>query len=266
VHIIDELIEERAKKLMARPWLWRLIKPFLYKALGYTKAVQIADAVKPLSGRQAFELVSGKLLLDEKIKGEQNIPRTGAVIIIANHPTGLADGVFVFNALKARRAEHVFMANADALRVIPKAEDIIIPVEWVKKKRSLSKTRTTLVALNQALAAQKAVVIFPAGVLAHLSWRGLVDKPWNPTAINTARKHNIPIIPLHIKSRNSALYYIFSRLNNELRDITLFRELFNKKGQSPVLTFGPAIKPETLPKGSKAASEYVRRVVEGRPP
>ncbi|PHR91299.1 MAG: acyltransferase [Robiginitomaculum sp.] len=263
MHIVEELITERARKLMAKPKLWRMVRPPLYKALGYAKAVHMADAVAEYSGRQAFEHVSQMLALRPDIKGTHHIPPSGPLIIISNHPTGLADGIFVYDALKTIRPDHMFMANADALRVIEKAEDIIIPVEWVVEKRSPAKARETLRVFKSALVAGKAVVIFPSGVLAKLGLRGLVEKPWNATAISMAKKHNIPIVPLRIKSRNSGLYYLFSVLNNELRDITLFHELLNKRGQSPLMTFGPVIDPSKLPKGSGAATAQVRKIVEG---
>ncbi|HFB54420.1 MAG TPA: acyltransferase [Hellea balneolensis] len=262
MHIIDELIEERAQKLRRHAWAWRLLRPALYKALGYKKAVIMADAVFPLSGREAFQILSDQMQIRSHIQGAEHIPTSGPVIIISNHPTGLADGVFVFDALQPVRSEHIFMANADALRVIPKCEDIIIPVEWVKEKRTPAKARATLLAFKKALQEDRAVVIFPSGVLAHLTWRGLTDKAWNTTAVSMAKKHNIPIVPLHIKSRNSVLYYVLSKLNNELRDITLFHELLNKSKSRPTLTFGPVIDPKTLPKNSGEATQVVREIVE----
>ena len=262
MHIVEELITERAQKLIARPRLWRALRPTLYKLLGYEKAAAMADAVRPLSGRAAFAHVGEVLGLRLDVRGVENIPASGPLMIIANHPTGLADGVFVYGALKTARPNHIFMANADALRVIPKCEDIIIPVEWVKDKRTHAKTRQTLAAMKAAISNQQAIVIFPSGVLAHLGLKGLTDKDWNPTAISMAKKHNVTIVPLKIKSRNSALYYALSKLNNELRDITLFHELLNKKGQSPKLTFGAPIDPSTLPRNTKQATQAVRDIVE----
>ena len=262
MHIIEELITERAKRLVDKPWLWRWIRAPIYKLLRYDKAVDMADQVKTMTGREAFSLVSDILAIKPEIAGLENVPKSGAAIIIANHPTGLADGAFVFDALSGHRPHHIFLANADALRVIPHAEDIISPVEWVVEKRTLAKTRNTLMSLKAALKDGKAVVIFPSGVLAKLSWRGLIDKPWNPTAISMAKKHNVPIVPLRIEARNSPLYYFFALVNKELRDITLFHELLNKHQSRPKLTFGKVIDPSTLPRGTDEATAHVRHIVE----
>jgi putative hemolysin len=261
VHIVEQLISERAPKLVGRPRIWRAVRPLLNRLLAYDAAVFLADAVRPMSGHDAFRLVARHISPRTAVEGLQNIPRTGACIIIANHPTGLADGLAVFQAIRDRRRDHVFLANADALRVIPKGDDIIIPVEWVMEKRSLAKTRETLVNMRQAIKAEKCIVIFPSGRLARMSWRGLIDQPWETSATTVARKYKVPIVPLRIQARNSVLYYFFSRLNAELRDITLFREMLNKKHRLFRLTFGELITPDTLPDNADDSTAKLRTTV-----
>jgi len=262
VHIVEELIAERAPKLIARPRLFKALKPLLYRMLAYDAAVFLADTVHPLSGRQAFSRVAEHISPRTAVVGLSNLPATGRCVIIANHPTGLADGLAVFQTIQDRRPDHLYLANADALRVIPKGDDIVIPVEWVKSKRNHSKTRETLLGVKAALQEERCVVIFPSGALAQLGWRGLVDRPWQSSAAMLARKYNAPVIPLNIKARNSLLYYLFARLNSELRDITLFHELLNKKGQMFKLTFGEAIAPEAIAKNADQATAEIRQIVE----
>jgi len=262
VHIVDELILERAPKLVAKPRLFKLIKPWLYRLLSYNEAVDVVDTMIPLSGRGAFEHVTNRVKPDVKISGIENLPASGRCVIIANHPTGLADGMAVFKALQDRRPEHIFLANADALRVVPKGEDIIIPVEWVKAKRTHKKARQTLISTKNALLNEKCVVIFPSGVLGKLTWGGIKDKPWQSSAAMIARKYDAPVIPLRIKARNSWLYYILSSLSGELRDITLFYELLNKKRQKFKLTFGAPIMPEDIPQNAEEATAKIRQLVE----
>jgi len=262
VHIVEKLIAERAPKLMARPRLFRAVRPALYRMLAYDAAVFLADAIKPMGGHEAFKMVTRHISPRTAVQHLEYLPSKGRCIIMANHPTGLADGMAVFQAIRERRSDHLFLANADALRVIPKGEDIIIPVEWVKDKRTHAKARDTLLAVKQALEEERCIVIFPSGSLARLSWRGLVDKPWESSAAMLARKYGAPVVPLHIKARNSLLYYFFARVSPELRDITLFHELLNKKGQTFRLTFGPAIRPDRLAKNADEATSFIRRVVE----
>ena len=46
-----------------------------------------------------MDYVSRLLSLDLDITGLEHIPTSGAFIIAANHPTGIADGVAVYDAL-----------------------------------------------------------------------------------------------------------------------------------------------------------------------
>jgi len=262
VHIVEELIAERAPKLMSKPRLFKAIKPWLYKMLAYKEAVELADKVEPLTGREAFTLVTDLIQPSTLVQNMSNLPEAGACVVISNHPTGLADGLAVFQAIRERRPDHVYLANADALRVIPKGEDIIIPVEWVKSKRTHAKARNTLLAVKAALKEERCVVIFPSGALATMSWRGLVDRPWQSSAAMLARKYKAPIIPLNIKARNSILYYILSAISGELRDITLFYELLNKKGQKFQMKFGSAIPADDIQKNPEIATAEIRKIVE----
>jgi putative hemolysin len=84
-----------------------------------------------------------------------------------------------------------------------------------------------------------------------------------------ARRFNLPVVPLHITARNSALFYLFDRIHPTLRDITLFHEVLNKTHQRYRLTLGTVIDPETLPANSAEAIEVLRaRTLElgGRKP
>jgi putative hemolysin len=221
-------------------------RPILYGLLGYRKARTMADELAQLTGRESFDRLSRQLAFEMSVDRIERLPETGRCIVAANHPTGLADGVAVWDLLKQRRSDIVFFANADAMRVNPKFEDVIIPVEWVADKRSPAKARETLRRAAAAFAQEKCVVIFPSGRLAAKVEGEMQEKDWFPTVVSLARKQGAPIVPLNLDARNSALYYLFCDLSNELRDITLFHELLNKRGSKFRMTFGEMIPPDVL--------------------
>lgn len=262
MHIIEELIAERATKLISRKHVFPLIRPMLYRLLAYDAAVFMADAMVDKTGNECFQMISDRLNPRLGIKGLHNLPEKGRCVVISNHPTGLADGLAVYQGIIDRRPDLVFLANADALRVMPKSRDLIIPVEWVKHKRTMTKTRQTLMDIRTALNEERCLVIFPSGALAKMTWRGLVDKPWESSAAMVAKKYDAPIIPLSLQARNSWLYYFFAKVNDELRDITLFRELLNKRYQHFKLTFGESISPDTLSKNADEATLDIRKIVQ----
>lgn len=240
-HIVDILIEERARHLRTRHFAWFLIQRLLYPLLRYRAAIQMADSIAPLPGRQALELVAEELRLTLEVSGLEHVPREGACMIVANHPTGIVDGIALFDALKGRRDDLCFVANRDAIRVSPGLTDVVIPVEWVREKRTLGKTREMWRLTRAAFDAGRALVMFPSGRVAQLRGLKLIDRDWQSAAIAFATRNKVPVIPLHISARNSWIYYFFSRTSPELRDMTLFNELLNKRRTTFALKFAPAI-------------------------
>lgn len=261
-HIVDIMIQERCPTL-ARHWSWPVVRPVLYSLLGYRKAIRWADEIRLLqSGAACFDYLDRVLKLRVTSTGLDLVPRSGRAVIVANHPTGLADGSIVLAALRSVRTDIEIMANADACRVNPRFAEVIIPVEWVQEKRSMAKTRETLRRTSAAFANERLLLIFPSGALAQMRKGRLVDEPWHQTAVTLARKNRSPITPLHVSGRNSWLYYAFCGLNRELRDITLFRELLNKQGDRFHLTFGPQIPHEHLAGDPQAVTDKLRDYVE----
>lgn len=262
-HIVDVLIEERAPKL-AGSWAWPLVRPPLFRTLHYPQAVAMADAIAPIGGGDALEHISDLLALDVAVTGLERLPASGRVIVVANHPTGIADGIALYDVIKGPRPDVVFYANSDAHRVCPRFDETLIPVEWVKAKRTRERTRLTLAMTREAMEAERCLAIFPAGVLARRADDGvLTDKPWMPTAISVAQKYEAPVVPVHVDGPWSTLFHFFNGFSPELRDITLFHELLNKKGRRFTLTFGKVIPPERLAgQAAEVVSESLKVFVE----
>jgi len=244
-HIIDQLVEERAETL-SRRLAWSALRPLLLRFLHYREAVRMADAVAALSGHDAMEHISGLLSLDIGLTGEDRIPRRGAFILAPNHPTGIADGIAIFDVLKTRRPDMAIFANRDALRVAPRFREVLIPVEWRAGEKTHAKSRDTLAETARAFANERAVVLFPSGRIAFRNGGRLTERPWQASAVQLARRYGAPIVPVHIAARNSGLFYLLSRLSTELRDITIFHELLNKRGGRVAVTIGAPVPPEAL--------------------
>lgn len=262
LHIVDRLIEERAGRLARNPLLWGLIRTLLYPLLGYPKAIDMADALCSLEGRQALQHVTDLLELHLEVTGIKHIPASGACVVVANHPSGIADGIALHDALSHRRDDLMLFANRDALRVAPGLRDVVIPVEWVREKRTRERTRETIDAMRQAFADARAVILFPSGRIAARHGQQIVEHPWEPTAVTLARKYDAPIVPVHIRSRASALFYLFRRVSDELRDITVFHEILSKKGASMGLTIGAPIPAAALRGKAVDAVAELQRFVE----
>lgn len=244
-HIVDTLIAERGQRIVKHP-LWPVMRPLLYTVLNYRKAIQFADAVANAPGFQAFEHLSESLSLDIRVRAPERIPEKGGFLLVSNHPTGIADGIAVFDLLKARRPDMMFFANRDAIRVNPRFVEMVIPVEWRDEHKSKLKARETLQVTNRAISEGKATVLFPSGRIAYWADGRLNERPWKTSAVSFARKYNLPILPVHMAARNSGLFYWLAKWSTELRDMTVFHELLNKKGNRFDFTIGNLISPDAL--------------------
>ena len=264
-HIVDVLIRERAQDLIARPYLWRVLRPTILPLLGYRQAIEAVDHTVGMSGLEVFHYVSDRIRMNVLTEGVERIPRTGGAIIMPNHPAGIADGIAVFDAIKEIRQDLIFFANRDAIRASPGLADVIIPVEWVDEKRTHERRKETVKSMIRAFREERLVIIFPSGRLAQPTLSGLKERPWQSTAMNLALKYDFPVIPMHVRARNSWLYYLFYFLHHELRDMTLFRELFNKSGQTYRITVGEPLDSrahlEQLEGNLEALTEQLRQFV-----
>lgn len=261
-HIVDQLIYERAPQLVQSS-MWPMLRPLLYQILGYPKARRMADAIASMSGVEAMDYVSHLLQVRVRLNRPDRLPTTGRVVIVSNHPTGIADGIAMRDGLQPLRPDLCFFANADAHRVCPGLDDVLIPVEWVEEKRTREKARMTLMRAQEAFEAERAIMIFPAGRLAVRGEDGRLEDPdWMPSAISLARKYDAPVLPIHLTGPYPHLFQFFDRFSRELRDITLFHELLNKRRGQFGITIGPLIPPGDLGHDSALATVAIKAYVE----
>lgn len=260
-HIVDILIKERAVKLSSSRF-WPLYRLTLNKLLGYKTAKSLVDKAGRLRAADAFGFASDLLDMQLDVAGLEHIPAEGGFILALNHPTGIADGLAIHDAIAPVRKDAIVFVNGDAIRLNPLLTDKLIPVEWRAEKKSRSKSRETLIASNKAFADGRAIILFPSGRIAYIDEnKQLHDQPWQATVASLAKRYNVPVVPANIKSRNSWLYYWFWNVNEELRDMTLFHELFNKRRQTFRIRIEKPVMPEELLDDNDLAAAELRAYV-----
>ncbi|MEM8632353.1 MAG: 1-acyl-sn-glycerol-3-phosphate acyltransferase [Pseudomonadota bacterium] len=256
---LDPLIAERA------PWLFRedLWTPparrALNRMLGYNKTIALGEVLRELPSDRIMTEMAKRLAMDVSVSGLANVPSHGPALIVANHPTGIADGIIMDAVLRPFRPDLFFYANVDILRVLPQMHSMIAPVEWRPEKRTHGKTRETMAYTRQAVSEGRLGVIFPSGRLAKRRGLQLHEREWMTSAAMLARKYRLPVIPINIRARNSVLFYLFDKIHPTLRDITLFHETLNKDRQPFRITVGEQISPNALPAKSDEATEFLKR-------
>ncbi len=136
-----------------------------------------------------------------------NIPSSGRLLVIANHITGASDAFALVELIgNAREDRKVKLLVNGMLMGITQASEIIIGVDNITG----SITKKSFIEINEALEHEEVVVVFPAGIVNRLSFKGLKDTPWKTSFLKIAKRTHTPILPIRIESRNTALFYLAS--------------------------------------------------------
>ncbi len=262
--ILDVLLHERAPFLVNRPLLSFLAHLTIYPLLRYARSMRIYDFIKEgADGLEVIDRIYSAVPFKLEVEGQENIPEKGLAVVIANHPTGISDGIVLHRVLKEIRQDYIFLANRDAIRAVPVLEELIIPVEVVDSKKTMKKIRSTAESIIRSAQNERLLVVFPSGRLAYMLGGKLTERDWHTTALQIARKYNAPIIPFHIDCRNSSLFYLLSRLSLQLRDACIFYEVINKTDALYKVKCAPAVMPDLLNKDLAVATEQLKKYVAG---
>lgn len=189
--------------------------------------------------------------------GVENIPASGPVTLVANHPGG-ADVVATISAIAQKRADHVILANE--LICVEPVVDLVLPVNMLAKSNKLN-----MDSVHQAYKDGKVVVFYAAGKNSRHNEEGeLRDRKWRPTFIDFALEYNTPITVLKIGGSNAKLFYKVSRFREKrpklkkvpLENIFQLRELVHPKKDAIPLIFSEPIGNEYIK--SKIGSGDIR--------
>ncbi|MDR2337914.1 MAG: lysophospholipid acyltransferase family protein [Deltaproteobacteria bacterium] len=240
----------KEKTLAFEKQLKSLLPGWLYKLLGISKLVEVYPKTlaesKDKSG--AYEDFAAAFLrvLNVKVQvAEQdlrNIPTTGPVMIVANHPFGGLEGVFLIDLLRRIRKDSKLLANY-LLNYIPEFGQYIIPVDPFGTEKA---TRVNVNPIKNSIKWLKAgnlLGIFPSGTVSylHLLKREVVDPIWNKNIVKIIKNSEATVVPIFIHGRNSVLFQILGLIHPRLRTATLAREMMNKQNRTIAIDIGKPI-------------------------
>ena len=194
-----------------------------------------------LKNYEFCEAVVDYLKIQPEFHGIERIPKTGPVILVLNHPLGGVDGVAFIAAMKNHRHDLVFLVNDLLLNIVP-LKDLFVGVNKHGKNRS--ETRDTIATMFNS---DKAICIFPAGLVSRKQQGVIKDLEWKRTFVTYAKTTGHPIIPIHIEGKLSRFFYGLHRLRTwlgiktTLEMLYLADELYKQRGKKIVFTVGDPI-------------------------
>lgn len=164
-----------------------------------------------------------------------NIPATGPVIVVANHPFGILDGLIMGHILSARRGGDFKVLAHRVFRNAPDLEKVILPVAFDETKEAAKLNLETRAEAVRYLNAGGAVGIFPGGTVSTSA--GLFDRPldpgWRNFTAKMIQKSDAVVVPVYFDGANSRLFQIASHMHYTLRMGMLIRE-FGSRIKAPV--------------------------------
>jgi putative hemolysin len=156
----------------------------------------------------------------------RRIPATGPVVVVANHPHGLVDGMIIAEMVSRVRPDFKILTRS-LLTGIPEVAEFMIPVPFPHEENA---RELGLEMRNQAMAALKAggvIILFPAGKVASSpGWFGpVVEAEWNVFTHKMIQRSGAAILPIHFTGRNSRAYQIANHLSATVRQGLLLYEI-----------------------------------------
>lgn len=203
----------------------RLIK----RAKGYQD--EVAD------GRDFWDVMVSRYGLSLDIVGGQleDIPSSGPLVMVSNHPYGILDGLMMGHILsQARNGEFRILAH----RVFRKAEDldrVILPISFDETRAAMAQNLQTRKASLKYLAEGGAIGVFPGGTVS-TSLKPLsqpMDPGWRSFTAKMISKSEAAVVPIYFEGANSRLFQVASHLHYTLRMALLIKE-FKRRVDEPV--------------------------------
>ena len=163
-----------------------------------------------------------------------NIPRDKPVILIANHPYGILDGLMMGHILSTVRGDFRIMANS----VFKKAEElnrVLLPISFDDTREAMAMNIATRKEALRYLGAGGAIGIFPGGTVSTAAkpFSRPMDPGWRSFTARMVAKSDATVVPLYFDGHTSRLFQIASHLSNTLRLGLLIKE-FKKRVDTPV--------------------------------
>jgi len=165
------------------------------------------------------------------------IPKKGPVLVIANHPFGVIDGLVLCAMMSEIRQDYKIITH-QVLRQAPAVMDKILPIDFAETDTALATNLETRREAHKHLKNDGAVIIFPAGgiSLAPNLIGPAFDSEWKTFAAKLAQTKDTTIVPFFFDGRNSVVYQAARRVSVTLGYSLMFREICKQMNRQVKVT------------------------------
>jgi putative hemolysin len=194
------------------------------------------------------------------------IPVSGPVVVVANHPFGMLDGVVLAVLLTRVRPDVKVMTNF-LLRDVPELARHCIFVDPFASSRAVPAGGIDVNrrAVREALAWLQGggvLAIFPAGEVSHWQFpqAEIADPQWNDTAVRLMRRTGATALPVYFCGCNSVGFQLFGKIHPRLRTAFLLQEFLHQKGRTVEVRLGSEVSGDSVTSipDDREAIDYLR--------
>ena len=263
---LRRLIASKNEKLLR--WMPGFVLRYLERVIHQDEINTFLEKAGELKDAEFSDAVMEEFNLTISSTGLENIPKTGPLIIVLNHPLGGMDALALISLLKNHRPDLRFIVN-DILMNLENLNGLFVGIN----KHGINK-KNVREDIEKAFKSEHAICIFPAGLVSR-KINGLVqDLEWKRTFVTYARSLDRTVIPIKIDGQLSPFFYRLSRVRRFFRIkaniemLYLADELFKQRNKTLTFTVGQAIKMnqfDTSLTDKEVASEIRKIVHELRP-
>ncbi len=168
-----------------------------------------------------------------------NIPKEGPVVVVANHPHGLVDGMVMAELIARVRPDFQILTREVLTGLDEAASSYLIPVPFPYDKDVQKKSVEMRAKAMDKLKAGGLICIFPSGVVAtsQTAFGPVVEAEWNVFTAQLIRRSGATVVPIHFRGHNSRTYHIANRISATFRQAMLLHEVVHvcNKPHGPVI-------------------------------
>ncbi|MEM6412455.1 MAG: lysophospholipid acyltransferase family protein [Pseudomonadota bacterium] len=237
------------------------------KATGQPKIKELYDHYREHLANDVpfFEAAIRLLELDVQFNSARHadIPKTGPLVVVANHPFGVLDGLMICWLVSLVRDDFKILTNS-VLEAAPEARPWLLPIDFADTKEALTVNLETRKASLDILDKGGCIIVFPAGGIstAPQPFSTAIDDDWKPFTAKLITKSNSAVTPVFFEGQNSRLFQWASQVSMSLRLSLVFREVRRRMGQTMPVHIGRTLQPDDLSVAGKRAAlmQYLRDV------
>ncbi|MCB5410970.1 lysophospholipid acyltransferase family protein [Pseudogemmobacter sp. CC-YST710] len=166
------------------------------------------------------------------------IPAKGPVVVVANHPSGLVDGMVMAEMVARVRPDFKILTRS-LLTGIPEVEEFMIPVPFPHEENAREEGLKMRNATMAHLKAGGVIILFPAGKVAmsETFFGPAVEAEWNVFTHKIVKSTGATILPIYFPGQNSRIFLIANKISDTIRQGLLLYEIRRSlfKAQRPVI-------------------------------